>query len=265
MTQISPEAADRLMLQLGARYPEQPPKGGFLGGAQDILLHGPAEGISEISQDLARPLDWAGEKVGVDLWDDRWLRGNVLNDSFARASDSSSVNAVHDFTAEATRFIGEDLLLRGIAQPLKVAKGAGLATRVAKNAAVYAGMGALQAPEGDVGLGYAARTAGEFLAYDAVFGVAGKALKAAGKWAVPYVRSSWIGRYLDTAALTNSHEKAAESFNTLLTMSDDDIRGAMADDRLAKDLGERLLNSKYEPDHPSSRLRGRAEAGSRAS
>jgi hypothetical protein len=145
MTQISPEAADRLMLQLGARYPEQPPKGGFLGGAQDILVHGPAEGyLRDLAGSRSSRSTTSGRRR-VDLWDDRWLRGNVLNDSFARASDSPSVNAVHDFTAEATRFIGEDLILRGIAQPLKVAKGAGFATTVAKNAAVYAGMGALQA------------------------------------------------------------------------------------------------------------------------
>lgn len=290
---------------------DAPPEGGFIGGVKDIALRAPVSGLAMASQDLARPVDFIAESFGGDFTDDRDLQGDLLDDNWNRSSDNATVGAVADFTAEATRFLAEDLLFRGAlragttsaiskvgsvgateaaalaknssvlknlatlaggAKTLKVAKDVTLNTsrgieaiKLGETALSYAGIGAVQAPAnmgaGESIAGYAARDVGMNLVFDTAFGLAGKGIsKVSSKYVMPYLRSTKIGNAIDTAAVVSQMGDSASRMVDLMSLNDAQLRSLSDEGRLSKDLAERLIQTKYEPNAPEYSLDGPARS-----
>lgn len=134
--------------------------------------------------------------------------------------------------------------------------------KIAETLTAYAGIAGLQAGQADEpnilgysakdGLvGYSVSSALEFAAYDTVFGAGFKAAGAlAQKFAVPMIRESRIGKKLDQAADLHRSKVVTESMINMLSMTDDQIRAAQKDGRIADDIAEGLLNGKYDPTAP---------------
>lgn len=193
--------------------------GGFGGAAMDTLVRGPVGGLAAIGQDIARPLDWAAEQVGVDLWDDRWYGGDILEGSIRDRSDATVLGMDPEvLVKEAVRFIGEEYLTRGLVNPATkaIARRTGLAAsavaqgrvgapvasniwrllaggtdvkraaealKLAETVTAYGGIAALQSGEDTEGeniVTYSLGKAGEFIAFDTAFGIIGPGLKWVG-------------------------------------------------------------------------------------
>lgn len=289
MTQFSPGALNSALDALSRHTTHEAPLGGSAVG--DIFGRGAFSGAAKAAGDIAGVFDAVGEKVGVDLWDDRWLEGDLLDGVVRRNSDGEVSHIGEELVSEAVRFGIEEYITRGALRggTTKALTGFGLAkagsaAQVAKSSSVLTNLGrllkggegvsrgveslklaetataygliGLAQSRGDIGddsvLGYSAKKAGEFVALDAVFGLGLKGIgiagKAAGKFAVPYIRGSWVGRYLDKQVLeaaAQADRKTAEHLNTLFDASDDALREMASNGRAPKDLVDQIISKKY--------------------
>jgi hypothetical protein len=199
----------------------------------------------------------------------RFLAEDLLFRGALRAGTTSAISKVGSVGAtEAAALAKNSSVLKNISTLAGMTKGASKgieAIKLGETALTYGAIGAVQAPAnmgaGESLAGYAARDVGMNLVFDTMFGLAGKGIsKVSSKYVMPYLRSTKIGNAVDTAAVVSQMGDSADRMVDLMSLNDAQLRSLSDEGRLSKDLAERLIQTKYEPNAPEYSLDGPARS-----